>query len=212
MNHEQRTKIARRDNVQLSARVIRNIAEIEADFYHAAGPVSDRIMLEAVQLITKIATPPWQVIEAGSSAQIVCPEWKMTRGVGIGDMWLELSEFSADEDDRDHSWLAAAVKAGPTQLCIELMFRNGLRDLSKVTLRDDKAVAELLKLGFVRDETDQQFFVPIDIPAELLAQGFEQNDLDAALAPVGKALEKAIAAKGELDKLLEKVRAAAKRP
>lgn len=212
MNHEQRTKIVRRDDVKLAARVIRSIGQIEADFYHAAGPVSKRLMTEAVQLVAKTATPPWQVIEAGLSAQIVCPEWKMARGVGTGDMWLELSELSVDEDDHDHSWVAAAVKAGPTQLCIELMFHAGLRDSSKIVLRDDKSIAELSKLGFVRDENDLQFFIPIDISAELLAQGFEQNDLDAALTPVGKSLEKALAAKIELHKLLEGVRAVSKRP
>lgn len=212
MDHEQRTKAAKAQDPKLAARIVRSIGQIEADFYHAAGPLSERVMREAVQAIGKVATSPWQVIEAGWSAQIVCPEWKMTKGVGTGDMWLELSELSIDdEDDDDHSWLAAAVRAGPTQLCMELIFRKGLQDQAQSVIRDDKAMAALWKLGFVRDETEPRLFIPIDIPAEKLAQSFEQNDLTAGMAPVGKAMSLAIAAKAELDKLLEQVRTAAKR-
>jgi hypothetical protein len=211
MDHEQRAKAANLQDPKWAARVVRSIGQIEADFYHAAGPLSERVMREAVQAIGKIATSPWQIVETGWSAQIVCPEWKMTKGVGTGDMWLELSELVVDEDDDDHSWLAAAVKAGPTQLCIELMFRKGLQDQAQSVIRDDKAMAALWKLGFARDETEPRLFIPIEIPAEKLAQSFEQNDLAAGLAPVGKAISQAIAAKAELDKLLEQVRGAAKR-
>lgn len=210
MDHEQRMAAAKRNDPVLAARIVRDISQIEADFYHSAGPLSERIMREAVQAISKVAVAPWQVVEVDWSARIVCPEWKMIRGVGTGDMWLELAELSADEEGYEHSWLAAALKAGPTQLCIAVVFRPGLQDYAAGVLQDDKAVAGLKKLGFVRDDTELLLFVPIDIANELLAQGFEQNDLTAALAPIGKAMSKAIAAKAELDKLLEQVRTAAK--
>lgn len=213
MDHAQRTKAANQQDPKWAARVVRSIGQIEADFYYASGYLSERLMGEAVQAISKVAKAPWQVVEAGLSAQVVCPEWKMTKGVGTGDMWLELAELVNDEDDEDdHSWLAAAVKAGPTQLCIEVMFRRGLQDQAEAVIRDDKALAAIWKLGFLRSESDLRLFIPIVIEAQRLALiGFEQNDLAAALTPIGKAMEQALAAKAELDKLLEQVRAKAKR-
>jgi hypothetical protein len=72
-------------------------------------------------------------------------------------------------------------------------------------------VAGLKKAGILRDDAELVLYVPIDIPVETMATGFEQNDLTAALLPISKAVSKALAAKGELDKLLETLRAAAKR-
>lgn len=211
MTHEERTKASNRQDPAWAARVVRNIGQIETDFFHAAGTVSEEIMREAVKAIRKVAIAPWLVVEAGLSAQIVCPEWKMTKGVGTGDMWLELSELAIDEDDDEHSWLAAATKAGPTQLGVELVFRRGLQDHAETMIRDTKVLAALSKLGFTRSEADPTLFIEVEISAEILAKGFEQNDITAALAPVGQAFAKAIAAKAELDKLLEQIRGAAKR-
>ena len=46
-----------------------------------------------------------------------------------------------------------------------------------------------MKLGFVRHEIEPRLFIPMHIPAEALAMGLEQNDLDDALLPVRKAVE-----------------------
>jgi hypothetical protein len=70
---------------------------------------------------------------------------------------------------------------------------------------------DLLKLGFVRDAAKERLFIPVKVNADLLAKGFEENDLDKALAPVGKAIELALSAKAELDKIVDQVREAAKR-
>jgi hypothetical protein len=209
MDHDQRTTASQQQDPVLAARIVRGIADIERDFYFASDILSERLMREAVQAIGKVATAPWQVVEAGWSAQIVCPEWKMTRGVGTGDAWLELTELCTDEEN-DHSWIAAAVKAGPTQMCFELIFRKGLLDFARQVIGNDKALAALWKFGFVRVEDELRLFIPIDIPAEALALGFEQNDLTKALAPIGKAVELALSAKAELDKLVEQVRGLAK--
>lgn len=211
MDHEHRAKAANRQDHEWAARVVRTIGQIEADFFHAAGPLSERMMTEGLLAIEKVAKDPWQVIENDWMTQVVCPDWKMTRGVGTGDMWLQVSEISADEEGNEHTWIAAATKTGPSFLCVELVFRRGLQDYAEAIIRDDKAVAALWQQGFARDEESLALFVPIHIPAEKLAQAFEQNDLTATVAPFGKAMAQAIAAKPALDTLLEQVRAAAKR-
>ena len=94
---------------------------------------------------------------------------------------------------------------------LELQFRTGLEPFGLALIANDKAVDTLLKLGFVRDEAKERLFIPVKIHADLLAKGFQENDLDKALAPVAKAFELATAAKPDLDKIVEQVREAAKR-
>lgn len=211
MDHEQRTKVSNRLDPEWAARVVRNIGAVEADFFHAAGHLSERMMAEALLAIEKVVTPPWILVENEWMPQVVCPEWKMARGVGTGDMWLQLSEISHDEDENEHTWIAAATKTGPSFLCIEVVFRKGLQDHAEAIVRDDKAVAALLKQAFARENESFVMYLPFHIPAEKLAQGFEQNDLTAVVAPFGKAMAQAMAARPLLDKLLEQVREAAKR-
>ena len=210
MDHKQRAKSSQQQDPVLAAQIVRNIAAIERDYHLASGPLSERMMQEAVKTMGKATTAPWMTIDTDLSAILVHPDWRMTRGVGNGDAWIELAEITS-VDDREYSWLAAAARAGETQLGLELTFRRGLMDYAEDLLGDAKAVAGLLKQGFVRDAQNERLFLPIDIPAEALAQGFEQNDLAEAVAPVGRAVTQAIASKADLDAVINQVREAAKR-
>ena len=208
MDHEQRDVAARVQDSEITARIVRNIADIERDFHFASGPLSERLMREMIQSIVKAADNHWIVVEKEPSAFITTPDWKVN-GVGNGDMWLELSEICQDE--LDYSWIAVAVRGGRTQLTLELMFRRGLADAAETMIRNDKAVAALVKLGFVRDQDEPRLFLPIHIQAEALAIGLEQNDLAEALAPIGRAVTVATTAIAELNKLIEQVRTSGKR-
>jgi hypothetical protein len=210
MDHEQRTKVANMLSPEWAARVVRNIGQIEDDFYHAANHLSEQMMTQGALAIEKVVKAPWQIVENEWTPQVVCPDWKMVRGVGTGDMWLEVSEISADEEENEHTWIAAATKTGPTQMGIEIKFRRGLQDDAETIVSDSRTIATLLKQGFVRDTENLVLYLPIHIPAEKLAQGFEQNDLTPVVEPFGQAMAQALAAKPALDKLLEQVRTAAK--
>ena len=208
MDHDTRTKAATEQDPKLAARIVRSLKQVEDDNNLASGPLSERLMSAVVQLIKKAVTEPFQVTETDWTAIITLPAWRATRGVGQ-DFWIELTEIGADEE-REYSWLAAATGAGSTLLGLELMFRRGLQETAQTIIADDKQMSAIWKAGFVRSEEDFRLFISIAIQQELLAQGFEQNDLAKALAPVTKAVEQAIAARAELDALIEKVRTAAK--
>ena len=107
--------------------------------------------------------------------------------------------------------LRTAVGVGSTKMGFELQFRNGLAPFAQTAIANAKVVDALLKLGFVCDTAKERLYLPVKINADLLAKGFQENDLDKALAPVGNAIELAISAKAELDKIVEQVREAAKR-
>ena len=210
MDYEQRMAAANLNDPVLAARIVRSIKQVEDDYYFAGWPLSERLMGEAVRAVEAVAKAPWKVVESDWTAQVVCPEWKMTKGVGTGDAWLEITDICTDEE-REYCWISAAVGAGPTRMGLELVFRRGLQDVAQAAINNDKLVAALLKLGMIRDEAEPRLYFPIDIPVEALAQGFEQNDLAKAVTPVGAAMTKAIAAKAELNKLVEAVRLDAKR-
>ena len=209
MDTHEKALVAQSHDTAVAARIIRNIATIEDDWHLASGLLSERMMREVRTLFDKLAPENWKVIESGWSALIVPPEWKQKMGVGNGDAWLELVELCDAEEE--YSWIAAVAGVGSTKIGFELKFRNGLVPFGLALIANDKAVDALLKLGFVRDATKESLFLPVKINADLLAKGFEENDLDKALAPIGKAIEAAIAAKVELDKIVEQVREAAKR-
>lgn len=210
MTDEQKQAAAERNDPDLAARIVRSIIEIERDYYLASGPLSERMMGEVVRAMGKATAAPWVTIDTDSTAILVHPDWKMVRGVGNGDAWIELAEITSDEE-RDYTWIAAATRSGKTQLGLELMFRRGLAEQAQAAIRDDKTVAGLLKQGFVRDQEKQRLFIPIEIAAEQLAICFEQNDLAEAVTPVTRATQLAIASKADLDSVINQVRESGKR-
>ena len=209
MDQQEKLLVAQSHDPVVAARIVRNIAAVENDWHLASGLLSERVMREVRAIFSKLAPENWKVIDSGWSAMLVPPSWKMTRGVGNGDAMLELVELC--DAEQEYSWLAAAVGVGSTQMALELQFRNGLQTAAQALIANDSVVGALLKQGFVRDEAKERLLVPVKINADLLAKGFEENDLDKALAPVGKAIELAISVKAELDRIVEQVRETAKR-
>lgn len=206
MDHEQRTKAASEQDPKLAGKIVRSLKQLEDEYFLAAGHLSEKMMASVVQAIKKAVPEPFKVVESDISAAIHVVGWRATRGVGQ-DFTLELGELCADED-REYCWLTAATAVGPTRLGLEFTCRPGLREAATKIIRDDKLMGPVWKAGFVRDETDARLFIPIVIPT--LAAAFEQNDLSSAMAPVTKAVEQAIAAMPELEKIAEAIRAAAK--
>ena len=209
MDDEEKLLVTQSHDPAIAARIIRNIENVERDWHLASGLLSERLMCDLRVMIGQLTPENWKMFLSGWSGLIVPPDWKMTRGVGNGDAWLELAEFCDAEEE--YSWIAAAVGIGSTKIGLELQFRTGLAPFGEALIGNDKAVDALLKLGFARDEAKERLFIPVKVNADLLAKGFEENDLDKALAPVAKAIELAIAAKPDLDKIVEQVREAAKR-
>jgi hypothetical protein len=208
MDSDQQTRLAQQQDPELAARIVRCIEALERDYLFAWGPLSERLMREAAAVAAKAAPEPWVVEGTEWNLVLTTPNWRATRGVGH-DAWLELSDVV--EDEHDHSWAAVIVSAGPTKLCLELKFRPGLTPVAQMLTGKDKLVANVLKEGLEQTGTGTRILIPIAIDAEVLARGFELNDLDEALAPLSRAVETAIKAKPDLDALIEHVRELAKR-
>ena len=209
MDDEEKLLVAQSHDPVIAARIIRNIENVERDWHLASGLLSERLMCDLRVMIGQLTPENWKMFLSGWSGLIVPPDWKMTRGVGNGDAWLELAEFCDAEEE--YSWIAAAVGIGSTKIGLELQFRTGLAPFGEALIGNDKAVDALLKLGFARDEAKERLYIPVKVNADLLAKGFEENDLDKALAPVAKAIELALSVKESLNAVVEQVREAARR-
>ncbi len=207
MNNEQRAKRATDQDSDHAVRIVRDLMQIEDDYHQASMNLSEALMRAAVQAIKKAVPAPAQVIENDWTATIAFPEWK-ARGVGQ-DAAIELSEIAEEGADREYTWLTAATAVGPTRLSLELVFRPGLRDAARALIADDEKMRPIWK-SFMRSEGDFRLFIPIIISPTVLAEGFATNDLDKATAPVTKVVQQVLAAKKELDEIVEAVRAAAK--
>ena len=208
MDHEQRTQAATKQDSKLAGRIIRSLRQVEDDYYLASITYSEMLMAAAVAALKKAVPEPFKVVESDISAAIYVAGWRATRGVGQ-DFSLELAELCVEED-REYTWLSAVTAVGPTRLGLELVSRPGLREAMRAITKEEKNLGELWKAGFLLDKTDARLFLPIVIPPEKLAQAFEQNSLNETMALVTKAVEQAISAMPELDKIIEAVRIAAK--
>ena len=155
-----------------------------------------------------VAALPWEITETDYSVPLRSPEWKPTRGLGNGDAWLQVNEIAEDELDR--TWIGVAVGAGQTQMGLELVWRAGLAVAAAAVTREKAQAEALTKIGFRRDEAAARLFIPIAIDRLRLAKGYGESDLTESLGPVAKVVGAVVAAKADLDKLIEAVRAKAK--
>jgi hypothetical protein len=189
----------------IAARIVTNIAQLEHDYRLADGHLSDWL-IRMITLSMKAAAPePFVIENTAWSPYITCPDWKPTKRIGRGDAWLEIVEFSRDE--QDHTWLAAAVGAGPTELNLQLMFRDGLAGYFSKLEADQSLASKFRKKGFKVDTANQRVYLPIIIKSDLLAKALPSDDnFDEAMAPVREATDLGIAAKPEIDALLKAVR------
>ena len=208
MNAESKMTRAQQPEADRAASIVRQIDDLEQNTQMLWGPMGERLMAEIGQAIRSSASNEWLVMGDNDALSLTCPNWKPNGGLGRGDAWLELSEIA--EDEEDHSWVADAIGIGRSGMGLQLTFRNGLAHTAAIVMADKATAARLLKLGIAQDEARERLFIPIVIDREVLATAFAENDFEAALAPVRAALELASAAKGELDKLVEQVRAKSK--
>ena len=204
MSTTEQSNLAAAKDAGIVARVVQNIAQVEHDYRLAEGHLSEWLMRMIMMSMKAAAAEPFVVDSTAWSAYLTCPDWKPTKRIGRGDAWLEIVEFARDE--QDHTWLAAAIGAGPTELNLELMFRDGLSHYFAKLEADQGLASKLRKKGFKIDTANQRVYLPIVIKADLLAKALPTDDFENAMAPVREATELGIAAKPEIDLLLKLVR------
>lgn len=204
MSTTEQSNLAMAKDPSIVTRIVMNIAQLEEDYRLADGLLSDWLMRMIIISMKAAAPGPFVIDNTAWSAYVSHPDWKPTKRIGRGDAWLEIVEFS--RDDQDHTWLAAAVGAGPTELNLELLFRDGLSGYFAKLEGDHGLASKFRKKGFKIDPSNQRVYLPIVIDAGLLSTALPTDDFEEAMAPVRDATELGIAAKPEIDLLLKLVR------
>ena len=189
-----------------AASVVRDIERIERAFYAAHGPMSDQLLGEIAYAMRGAAPAQW-VLSKIPELTLTCPDWQSRKPHKRGDAWLQLRQVA--RDDLEQSWIAAATGSGPTSMCLELMVRKRLSPLSGKLQGNIALTESLLARGFELTEAGTRLIMPISIDVDELALAFETQDFHEAMEPVREATAMAVAAKPEIDELLDLLRGTA---
>ncbi|GFE76048.1 hypothetical protein [Novosphingobium sp. TCA1] len=86
----------------------------------------------------------------------------------------------------------------------------GQRDWKALLRSQGSLIDELIDRGFLFDPKTGDVALTIPVSREALVAGFEEEDLEAALEPLGLAIDRIHAARSPLDRLVEAIKAARK--
>ena len=86
----------------------------------------------------------------------------------------------------------------------------GQRDWKALLRSQGPLMDELVDRGFLCDPRTGDIALTIPVSKEALVAGFEEEDLEAALEPLGQAIDRIHKARSELDRLVEAIKAARK--
>ncbi|MXP29822.1 hypothetical protein GRI58_13490 [Porphyrobacter algicida] len=204
MDSESKTTLPSELDAGHAARIVENINDLERDYRLAEGPMTEWLLSQIAATMRNALGDGYEVFRTDYTILIMTSDWKPTKRLGRGDAWLELMELT--EDESGYTWLAAATGSGDTKMVLELMWRPGLIHTGEAIAADKAHAAKLEKIGFQRHEdTGKRWYIPFVIDRMQLAKGFSENDIDAALLPVKKAVEAIAAGKADLDQLIAKV-------
>ncbi|WP_374943455.1 hypothetical protein [Sphingomonas sp.] len=194
----------------LDALVIRNIGDIAAAMKHADEVLGPRVWTEAGKAVEKAGSNDTWYAEFDASIESV---WlaKRTWLDGSADpdatFWLGLDEWTTPGGDGENCWLATFTGTGENGATLALWISQNMFSVArwkKLLKANGKLVEELLQHGFRFDEEDdRRLYLPVTIEPEALVKAFEEEDFDQAMQPLVQAVEIAINAGAELDRLRE---------
>ena len=187
----------------LSALVIRNIGDLEAAMSHATEVIDDRLHEESMAILER---------------SLAKADWHCAFGEGFTDDWFAPKEWMIAEDDADlwfrltardtestSSWLAMFVGEAPEEARMSILLQSNAKKKAIKQILADPEIQTALRESGLRNN-GAAVWLPIEINAELLAAGFENDDLDDALAPIAVAAEMVSKARPGLDLLRDRLR------
>jgi hypothetical protein len=187
---------------ELDALIVEHIADLEEAHRRIENVIDPRLLDEASSVLKKKADANGWVHELDRNNVIsVAPEKWIERGANGGiEHWFSwfalLSEDTADDLEHD-SHLAdfLALEGGSTRKVLAFK-QNPLakRKWRALLESQTEALEDLRIVGFEVDEREGTIEWPVRLDPAKLQQGFREDDLDAALAPVEVAIDKAIEA------------------
>jgi|TARA_A100001518_G_C1225622_1_gene73883 hypothetical protein len=165
-------------NTQLSAAIVQHIRDVEAAMNHAENSIDERLSIEWNEAFERVFRKnDWYYSDGTPWDGWFCPQrWTSEGGrKRRTEAWFDIVTLGGDDY---HSWLANFV-AGPPHAALQFSTSGSKSKLLPIYDGEKSAIDRLRGLNFIQEGTTFHLLMQID--AEELAQGFEQNDLSAAI-------------------------------
>lgn len=193
----------------LGAKIVQNIEIMEGATAYIYGPIDTLLSKEVARIFgSKQKQFGWegeQDEEDIASNWIAPAEW-MNPGAKKKEFDLRI-EFGAMGPVDDISyWLSHFCGVAGTGVGVYLVAGLSTTRLKALIRREDELSKDLLEQGLRFDADNEAYVMPVRIDRDSLAQGFADEDIEAALAPFSEALEKIHGARATLDRFVEAIR------
>jgi hypothetical protein len=184
--------------------------------------IDPALLKESMAIIKKRADEVgwvYKVYDNDLGIILVAPEEWIKRSQGgkgpIFLAYLQLSSLAAD-GEFDHKWHLTdflGLEGGATRKAISF-WQEVLKpkEWRAVLFNNIATVQALRDLGFTVDEKKGTITLPVRLDSTTLQRGFEDDDLGAALAPVGAAFDLAVQALPHFQILASAALASSKEP
>lgn len=190
----------------LDALIVKHIGDLEAARRRIGEKIDPRLTEESSLMMRKRADKlGWvhKVFDSDSNDSKICvapEEWiRRDQGGGVATwlLYFQLSSSSADGELAAYSELAEflGLDNGSTRKALSF-FCDALKpkELRLLLSNNADTVQALRGLGFEVDERKLTILLPVRLDSSALQQGFQNDDLGDALAPVGAAIDLAVQA------------------
>ena len=145
---------------------------------HAEHSIDERLSIEWNEAFDRVfRKSDWYYSDENSWDGWFCPQrWTSDGGrKRRTEAWFDIVSLGGDDY---HSWLANFV-AGPPHAALQFSTTGSKAKLLPIYEEEKSTIAQLRGLNFIQEGTT--FHIPMELDAEELAQGFEQDDLTAAI-------------------------------
>lgn len=137
-------------------------------------------------------------------------EWRIAGDPEDDDFYLSFSLETTPSIDGSEPETWAGIIAGFAGAGIKFAFGTdalGQREWKAMLKAQGSLLVDLVDKGFRCDPKTGDLELTIPIARDALAMGFEEDTLEAALAPLGQAIDRIDAARPILDRLVAAIRA-----
>ena len=177
-----------KNDCELSSLIIRSILDIEGAIEHTHNTIDKRLAREFNTIFNRTLTvDEWFVSEKDDFWESwFCPKnWVIERNrKPDAPAYFELDTLG---DDTYETWLASFLAGTPETgiPCLKWISGAARTPFRKAMTESQDEIFQIRAAGFIVDGDD--FYYPISINADVLATGFEKDDLALATAEFEKA-------------------------
>lgn len=173
--------------------IVKNIGDLEASLKRAKDEIDARLNGEAWETLKKALGDDRWYFEDGEEpddAWFAPRDWLTRNEDGNVDAEPYFRLKPLDEKSEFQTWLAhyVAPKSDRQQIAVVWCWdRFYVEDYKAASAKSDQELQAIRELGYHQD--GRELFYPISFDADIMAEGFQEGDLKAALDPISRAAD-----------------------